>query len=134
MAIKLPDVHRQSQADDLIAYIGNAAILRIYSGTQPANADAAITGTLLAELNCASPFAGAASSEGVVTASAITQDSSANATGTATHFRLFQSNGTTVVMDGAVSTSGAELNLVSTSITATEPVQVSSFVVTIGGA
>jgi hypothetical protein len=70
----------------------------------------------------------------VLTANAITQDSSANATGTATHFRLFQSNGTTAVMDGDVGASGSDLNLTTTSIVATQPVSVTSFVITDGNA
>src|SRR5689334_2272930 len=104
--LKLPAAYRNTIADTFTTRAGNAALLRIYSGTQPASADTALSGnTLLAELTCASPFAGAASG-GVLTASAITQDSSADATGTATFFRLVKSDGTTVVADGSVGTSG----------------------------
>lgn len=132
--LKLPDVFRATRANTWVTKAGNAPLLRIYSGGQPATADTAVSGTLLAELTGASPFAPAASSEGVVTASAITQDSSANATGTAGYFRLVQSDGTTCICDGEVGTSGSDLNLVSTSITSTQPVQVTSFVVTEGHA
>lgn len=134
MALKLPDAFRQTRADTWSTRAGNGALLRIYSGSQPADADTAASGTLLAELTCGSPFAAAASSEGVVTANAITQDSSANATGTAGWFRLVKSDGTTCVCDGSVGTSGADLNLVTTSITSGQPVQVTSFVITEGGA
>lgn len=136
MALKLPAAFRTTRADTITTRAGNAALLRIYDGTQPADADTAITTqTLLAELTCGTPFASGASS-GVLTANAITNDSSANATGTAAWFRLVQSGGSTVVMDGSVTASGGggDLQLVTTSIVASQPVQVTSFVITEGGA
>jgi hypothetical protein len=90
--------------------VGGAGYLRIYSGTQPATADTALSGnTLLAELRFGATAFGAASN-GVCTANAITQDSSADATGTASFFRIFAGNGTTVILDGTVGTSGADIN------------------------
>lgn len=135
MALKFPTAFRNTRGDTISARAGSGALLRIYSGTRPVNADAAATGTLLAELQCGSPFA-PATSGGVLTANAITQDPSANATGTATWFRLVDSAGTTTVTDGDVTATGGggDLQLVTTSIVATQPVQVTSFVVTEGGA
>lgn len=89
----------------------NGGSVRIYSGTAPADADAALLGnTLLAQLTLGNPAFGAAAS-GVVTANAITADTSADATGTPTFFRLLASNGTTVVYQGTAGATGAELNL-----------------------
>lgn len=89
--------------------------LRIYDGTQPADADTAVTDqTLLAELTFGTSAFGDASG-GVAEANAITQDSAANATGTATWFRALTSGGATV-FDGSVGTSGANLNLNSVAI------------------
>lgn len=105
-----------------------AGLLRIYDGTRPATGGAATT--LLAELTFSDPAFGAAAS-GVLTASAITQDASANATGTASWFRVVDSVAT-VVMDGNCGTSGSDLNLTTLSIVATQPVSVSSFVLTEG--
>jgi hypothetical protein len=68
----------------------------------------------------------------VLTLNAITQDSSADATGTATWFRWLKSDGTTIVMDGNVGTSGSDLNLNTTSIVAAAVVSVTSFVITEG--
>ncbi len=88
----------------------NGGTLDIYSGTAPANADGALSGnTLLASLTLGSPAFGSASS-GVITANAITGDSSADATGTPTFFRLRTSGGT-VVYQGTAGASGQELNL-----------------------
>jgi len=113
--------------------VGTTAKLRIYSGTRPANVAASITGTLLAELTCNATFAPAASG-GVLTLNSITSDASADATGTATHFRLWNSAATTAMIDGDVGTSGSDLNLNSTSLTAGGSVAVTSFTITAGNA
>jgi hypothetical protein len=135
MALKFPAAFRTTRAGTITTRAGNGALLRIYSGTRPADADTAPAGTLLAELTCGTPFAPAASS-GVLTANAITQDSSANNSGTASWFRLVDSAGSTTVTDGDVTATGGggDLQLVTTSIVATQPVQVTSFVITEGGA
>lgn len=119
---------RNAMLDGLNTAIGASAPLRIYDGTQPATAGTAIsTQTLLAELTGnASAWAGSASS-GVLTANAITQDSSANATGTAAFFRLA---GSTATIDGTVGTSGADMNLNSVSIVSGGSVSITSFTIT----
>lgn len=118
------------QADYLSDQLDNG-YLRIYDGTQPANADTAITTqTLLAELRF-NATASPAASNGVITMNSITADSSANATGTASWFRALKSDGTTVVLDGSVGTSGANLNLNTTSIVSGANVSVTSFTHTI---
>jgi hypothetical protein len=114
------------QADNLSARL-NSGYLRIYDGAQPTNADTAIgSQVLLAELTF-SATAAAAASNGLITFNAIGSDPSANATGTATWFRCVQSDGTTVVMDGSIGTSSANLVLNSVSIVAGGTVAVSSF-------
>ena len=90
--------------DEITSYAGGSAILKIYSGTQPATGGAETT--VLAQLTCNATFAAAAAA-GVLTLNSITADSSANASGTATWFRIYQSNGTTHVLDGDVSTTAA---------------------------
>lgn len=125
---------RNAMLDTITARAGNAALLRIYDSTgtgRPVTGGAVTTQVLLAELTCGTPFA-PASVAGVLTANAITQDASANATGTATWFRIVQSDGTTFVLDGNVGTSGSDLNLTTTSIVITQPVSISSFVITEG--
>mgnify|MGYP003653181316 CR=1 FL=1 len=123
---------RNAMLDTITTRAGNAALLRVYDSTgtgRPSTGGAITTQVLLAELTCGTPFAAAASS-GVLTLGAITQDSSANNTGTATWFRIVKSDGTSFVMDGNVGTSGSDLNLTTTSIVATQPVSVTSFVIT----
>lgn len=131
MAIVYNTTLINNQLDEIAAFAGSGALLRIYSGTRPAFGGTA--GTLLAELTCGTPFAGAASA-GMLTANAIADDASANASGTATWFRVVQSNGTTAVLDGDVATSGADLNLSSTSLIEGGTVSITSFEITGGNA
>jgi len=104
--------------------------LRIYSGTRPTDSDTALSGnTLLAELTMGSTAFGSASG-GVLTANTITSDSSADATGTATFARLYQSDGTTPVGDFSVGTSGAEVTINTTSIVVAAVVSCSAMTIT----
>lgn len=121
---------KNAKLDALTAYIAGGAKLRIYSGTRPATPAAAITGTLLVELVCATPFA-PASSAGVLTAGTIA-NGTAVATGTATHARLFKADGTTVVLDLNVGTGDFDINIDNTSITSGQTVAISSMTITEG--
>lgn len=132
MALAYAVALRNSQLDEITALAGTSALLRIYDGTRPATGGAATT--LLAELTCNVTAFAAAASGGVLTANAISDDTAANAAGTATWFRLVASNGTTHVMDGDVGTSGSDLNLDSVTISVGGNVAVSSFVITGGNA
>lgn len=106
-----------------------AGKLRIYDGTQAATADTAIGAqVLLAELTFSDPAFGAASN-GVATANAITADSSANATGTATWFRVVDSDNT-AIFDGTVGTATSDLVLNTTSIVSGAAVSVTAFTYT----
>lgn len=132
MTVSLTTAVRNAKLDAITTATGNAALLRIYDGTPPANANAALSGnTKLAELVCGTPFAPAASG-GVLTANAISNDASADATGTASFYRLYKSDGTTVINQGSVGTSGADLNLNTLAIVSGGPVAVSSFTFTEG--
>lgn len=131
MALAYTTTLRNSRLDAITTAVdggAGAGLLRIYDGSRPASGGAATT--LLATLTFSDPSFGAASS-GALTASAITQDSSADATGTATWFRVVTSAGTFII-DGSVGASGSDLNLTTTSIITGQPVSISSFVITEG--
>ena len=133
MALSYRTTLRNTRLDSNTTDVGTNAYLRIYSGTAPANVGAALSGnTLLAELRGNASAWAAAASSGVLTLNAITSDSSADATGTATFFRWFKSDGTTAVIQGTVNTSGGDLNLNSTSISSGVQVSVSSWTITEG--
>jgi len=111
-----------------------AATIRGRTGTQPADPDAAESGTLLFTLTCTDPaFGGAVDGApgGVATASAITDDSSADATGTLTYCRAGATGtGADDIIDGEAGTSGADFNFNTVSIVSGSTVSMTSWTVT----
>lgn len=127
MALGYVTTLRNARLDEITAAIGTSGLLRVYSGTQPATGGAATT--LLAELALSATSAPAASG-GVLTFSAISDDASANASGTPTWARLTTSGGTAVV-DMTAGVGSGDLNF-NAAIVATGTVSVTSFVITDG--
>lgn len=116
--------------------------IRIWSGSAPSGADDTATGTLLVTINTSTgsgfnlKFLDTAVA-GVLSKSLNTWDGVAVATGTAGYFRYCAStsdaNGTSTTeirIQGAVSTSGAELNMSSTSITSAATTTIDTFDIT----
>lgn len=135
MALQYSVAVRNAQLDAVESTTGTAALLRIYSGAAPANCAAAASGTLLAEMTLPSDWMAAASS-GSKALSGTWQDASANATGTAGHFRLYDSGGTTCHAQGTVTATGGggDLTLDNTSIASGQSVTITSFTLTAGNA
>ena len=122
--LKYSNGTRNAQQNGLITYAGSGALINIYAGSQPANANTAISGqTLLVTLTVSGSFG--TDSNGTITLSTVT-NGTAVATGTASFFRITQSNGTTVVMDGSVATSDADLVLNNTGIATGQVVSISA--------
>ena len=122
--LKYSNGTRNAQQNGLITYAGSGSKINIYSGAQPANANTAISGqTLLVTLTVSGSFG--TDSNGTITLSTVT-NGTAVATGTASFFRITQSNNTTVVMDGSVATSDADLVLNNTSIATGQVVSISA--------
>lgn len=118
-------------AVDAAAALLNSGFIKIYTGGQP-SLNSAVSGTLLATLTfSATAFPASSASAGTVTATAnsITSGAAGN-TGTAGYFALVKSDTTTVVATGSVGTSGADLNLNSTSISSGATVSCSAFTIT----
>lgn len=128
MALGMSTALRNARLDAITTAVGASGRLRIYDGTRPATGGTATT--LLAELTLNATFAPAASG-GVLTLNAITADSSADATGTATWGRITTSGGT-FVADCSVGTSGTDIVLNTASIVAGANVAVTSAVLTEG--
>lgn len=112
---------------DALAPLFNSGYLRIYSGTRPATADAAVGvgPVLLAELRYAAS-AVATSVNGLLTFDTITAEDAALADGTAAWFRDLESDGTTAICDGEVGTTGCDLNLSTVAIVTGAAVSVTS--------
>jgi hypothetical protein len=122
--LKYSNGTRNAQQNGLITYAGTGALINIYAGSQPANANTAISGqTLLVTLTVSGSFG--TDSNGTITVSTVT-NGTAVATGTASFFRITKSDTTTVVMDGSVATSDADLVLNNTSIATGQVVSISA--------
>jgi hypothetical protein len=139
MAIRLSTALRNSMlnawANGTADSFFDSAIFEIRSGTIPADADTAPTGTVLASMTLPADAVAAAAS-GAIAKSGTWSDTSADATGTATWFRIRRSgdaattNTTDKRFDGTVGTSGSDLNLDNTSIATAQSVTVNTFTVT----
>ena len=133
MTIAIEETIRNAPLDALTAALdagAGPALLRIYDGVRPASGGAVTT--LLAELTMSDPSFPAASA-GSMTANSISDDTSANATGTATWFRLVDSD-LNFVADGDVGTSGADINFNTVAIVAGSNIAVTSMVIAAGNA
>ena len=110
-----------------------AGTVQIRTGSQPATVAAGATGTLLGTLTLSDPSFGAAAS-GTATANAVTGDSSADATGTAGWFRVFDSSGTAVDQGDVTATGGGgDMQLDSTSIVAGGTINITSWTMSVTG-
>ena len=129
------DALRNAMADAIKTRVdagATAGTIKLYDGTQPADADDAITTqTLLATLTFADPSAPGASS-GVLTFDSIVEDSSADATGTAAWARIEDSDGNNVFdVDVTATGGGGTIEINTVSIVAGAAVRATSFIVTI---
>ena len=135
MAFQFSTAARNALLDAIETAIGASAIMRIRSGAAPATCATADSGTVLATLNLPSDWLAAASG-GTKALSGTWQDASADATGTAGHFRVYDSGGTVCHIQGSVTATGGggDMQLASTSITSGLQIDVTSFTMTAGGA
>lgn len=114
MPTQLSTAVRNAQLDVVESTTGASAILEIRSGAPPANCAAADTGTLLASMTLPSDWMAAASG-GSKALSGTWQDASANNAGTAGHYRIKDSTGTTCHAQG---TAGQSVALTTNALTA----------------
>lgn len=135
MALQLSTTVRNARLDQLETTISTAPILRIRTGAAPADCATADSGTVLAEMTLPSDWMAAASS-GSKAKSGTWSDASANATGTAAHFRIYDSGGSTCHIQGTVTATGGggDLTLDNTSIASAQVVTITSFTLTDGNA
>jgi hypothetical protein len=131
MAIQFSVTVRNARLDAIETAVGVSAVLRIRSGAAPATCATADSGTVLATINCPSDWLAAAAS-GSKSISGTWQDLSADATGTAGHFRLYDSTGTTCHMQGTVTATGGggDMEVTNTSFTAGQSFTVNTFTLT----
>lgn len=135
MTIQLSTTVRNARLDTIETTIGASAILKIRTGAQPADCAAADSGTVLATFSLPSDYMAAAAS-GSKAKSGTWEDASADAAGTAAHFRLYETTGTTCHLQGSVTATGGggDLELNNTNIAAGQTVTITTFTLTDGNA
>jgi hypothetical protein len=133
MALQFSILVRNARLDAIEVEMGTLAKLEIREGGVPANCDAGSTGTVLATLDLPSDWMAAAAA-GAKAKAGTWEDTSADATGTAAHFRVFASDGTTCGMQGTVGTAATDMIVDSVDFTITQAFTISSFTITDGNA
>lgn len=135
MAIQLAVSTRNARLDAIETDAGVSAILKIRTGAQPATCATADAGTVLATMTLPSDWLAAAAA-GAKAKSGTWQDASADAAGTAGHFRIYKSDGTTCQMQGSVTATGGggDMTLDNVVIAAAQVVTITGFTLTDGNA
>ena len=131
MTVQLATSTRNAMLDAIETDAGTSAILKIRTGAQPANCAAADSGSVLATVNLQSDWMAAASG-GTKAMSGTWQDASADGSGTAAHYRLYKSDGTTCIMQGTVTATGGggDMTVDNTSFALGQPFNITSFTLT----
>lgn len=135
MTIQLSAAVRNARLDAFETAIGTGAVLKIRTGAQPANVATADSGTVLATLTLPSDWMAAASG-GQKAKSGTWQDASADAGGTAAHWRIYASDGTTCHAQGTVTATGGggDMEVDNTNFAAGQSFTVTAFTLTDGNA
>lgn len=132
MAVQLSTDVRNAKLNAIETEIGTSPVLKVFSGSQPANCAAADSGTQLANMTLPSDWMNVASG-GTKTLSGTWQDLSADATGTAGHWRIYSSGGTCHMQGSVTATGGGgDLTFASISFTASQIVEITGFTWTEG--
>ncbi|WP_374648937.1 hypothetical protein [Rhizorhabdus sp.] len=133
MVLKYSTAIKNARLNAVESTIGVSAVMKIRTGAPPTNVSDADTGTVLATINLPSDWMADASG-GVKAKSGTWSDAAADASGTAGHFRIYASDGTTCHMQGTVTATGGggDLTLDSVAVTAGQQVDVTSFTLTAG--
>lgn len=134
MALQYAVSTRNAKLDAVETDVGTAPILKIRTGAPPADCATADSGTVLATLTLPSDWMNAASG-GTKTLLGTWQDTSADAAGTAGHFRIYVGPaGTVCKIQGTVGTSGTDMIVDNAVFAAGQSFSITSFTITAGNA
>ena len=129
MALQFSAAVLNARLNSIETTVGAAPVLRLYTGSPPANCAAAATGTQLASFALPSTWMAAASA-GVVGLSG-SWSGAASTGGTAGYFRIYDPTGTTCHTQGTVGTTGTDMIVTpSATLTASQPFLVTAFNIT----
>ena len=135
MALQYSVTVRNQKLDAVETAVGTSAVLKIRTGAPPVDCAAADTGTVLAAGNLPSDWMAAAAT-GTKAKAGTWEDTSADATGTAAHFRLYATDGTTCHIQGTVTATGGggDMTVDNVSFAAAQAFSVTTFTLTAGNA
>ena len=133
MAIQLSTTVRNARLDQIETTVGTSAVLKLKTGSPPANCAAADSGTVIISYTLASDWAAAAAA-GAKSFSSLPLVGAAIATGTLGHYRLYAADGTTCHMQGTIATSGGDMTVDNTSVNIAQTVNVTSWSIADGNA
>ena len=135
MAIQLSVAARNARLDAIETAAGTSAVLKIRTGAVPATCAAADTGTVIGTVNLPSDYMSVAAA-GAKAKTGTWQETSADNAGTAAHFRLYASDGTTCHIQGTVTATGGggDLTLDDVTVEAGQQITISGFTLTDGNA
>lgn len=119
-----------ARLDAIETATGTSAVLKIFSGAEPANCAAADPTGALVSITLPSDWMAAASSGSK--AKTGTWSGTASGTGTAASYRIYESTATTCHIQGSVTASGGggDMTLDNTSIASGQTVTVSTYTIT----
>lgn len=133
MAVQLKIATRNSRLDAIETEIGTSPILKVRTGAPPADCATADSGTVLATITLPSDWMNAASA-GSKTLLGTWQDTSADNSGTAGHFRIYDSGGAVCHIQGTCAQGSGDLSFDNSAIVAGQTVNITAFTLTDGNA
>jgi hypothetical protein len=134
MALQYSDLIRNAQLDAVESTTGTAPLLTIRTTAPPANCAAANTGTVLATINLPSDWMAAASGGTKAILGGPWTDASADAAGTAGHFRIHNTAGTVCHLQGTVGQGSGDLQVDNVNFAAGQSFSITAFTITAGNA
>jgi hypothetical protein len=134
MTLQYAVLLRNAQLDAIETHIGTSPHLKIRTGAPPADVATADSGTVLADITLPSDWLAAAGS-GAISMTGTWQDTSADAAGTAGHFRIYTSGGTAKIQGTVTATGGGgDMTVDNAVFAAGQSFSITSFTITAGNA
>jgi hypothetical protein len=135
MALQYSVAVRNAKLDAVESTIGISAVLKLRTGAAPADVATADSGTVIATLSLPVDWMAAAAS-GSKAKSGTWQDTSADASGTIAHFRIYALDGTTAHIQGTVTNTGGggDMTLDNVAVNSGQSITINTFSLSAGNA
>jgi hypothetical protein len=133
MSVQLGTTVRNARLDAIESTISTAAILKLRTGSAPANCGTADSGTVLCSMTLPSDWMAAAAS-GAKAKSGTWSGTAIGGGGTIAHFRIYDSGGSTCHIQGTVGLGSGDLSLDNNVVADGQTITVTAFTLTDGNA